>query len=205
RLERGPRLAPRDDHVDLAGGDGEEVGRADPGQDRTGPVLEDDDRRVPAAAVLEARDGVPDLRLQLLLQRQVERRAPGAGGRDVAFGPEQELRGEVRREEVRGRSARADRLLAGSGDVLRPGVAERGHALHYLLTALPGADRVDERVVPRRRAGEPGEERGLAEAQVPGRPAEVEPRRRLDAHGALAERHPVQVLLEDRRLVEMGL
>src|SRR5690606_25086401 len=41
--------------------------------------------------------------------------------------------------------------------------------------------------------------------QVPGRPAEVEPRRGLDADGALPEWHAVQVLLEDRRLVEVRL
>src|SRR5690606_3772788 len=151
----------------------------------------------PRAALLQDGDGVPDLRLQLLLERQVERRAPGAGGRDVAFGPEQELRGEVRREEVRGRGVRTDRLLASASDVVRAGEPERGHALQHAVAALAGAGRVDEGVVPRGRAGEPGEERGLAEAQVPGRPAEVEPRRGLDADGALPEWHAVQVLLED--------
>ena len=87
--------------------------------------------------------------------------------------------------------ARARATVAG---VAKPPVTSRASAA---ARRAPGPARRDQRIVGRRRPREPGEQRGLAEAELGGVGAEVEPGRGFHADGALPQRHPVEVLLED--------
>ena len=75
--------------------------------------------------------------------------------------------------------------------------AELGHAPEHHVAPPLGRGPVLERRVARRRTGQPGEQRGLAQVELGDRLAEVGPRGRLDAVRALAEVHLVQVHLED--------
>ena len=148
-----------------------------------------------------------DLALQLLLQAEVERRAPGAGGRcAVPLAPAHHPRGEMRREERRSAGRREQRLgprrdppPRWSRSPRRPGRTSACARRRF------GAAAGDQRIVARRRPRQPGEQRRLAEAQRPRRGREVQRRAGLDTRCALSQRHAVEVLLQDRLLVEVPL
>jgi hypothetical protein len=77
----------------------------------------------------------------------------------------------------------------------------RSSAARRRAAARPGATRI----VARWRTREPGQQRGLAQAQVGRVAPEVEIGGRFDADRTLPQRHAVEVLLEDRLLAEMPL
>ena len=62
-----------------------------------------------------------------------------------------------------------------------------------------------QRIIPAGCPGQSGEQRSLTGGDIPRRGAEVERRGLLDPDGALPQRHPVQVLLQDHLLGEMGI
>ena len=69
--------------------------------------------------------------------------------------------------------------------------------LQHDVAALGGAPHVDERALPLRRLEDAGDERRFVERQLLVRLVEIEPRRRLDTVGAVAEVHLIAVDRED--------
>ncbi len=136
-----------------------------------------------------------NLSLERPLEREVEG-SPGSGSAPEAIGPTEQPTGEVRRLERRTRSRPEDWLVSSPANFLgKRGPAPGQPVEHHVATARRGRQR-HQRIVPTRRLGESSQKRRLTEAQVGGRSAEVEPGGGFDPDGALAERHPVQVLLE---------
>ena len=128
-------------------------------------------------------------------------------GRSSPGPADEHARSEVGREETgvcRGRSssgsarARATARAEAIALAAEPPERERRGAVR----ARP---RRDQRIVARRRVRQAREQRRLAQAQLGGGGPEVERGRGLDADGALPQRHAVQVLLENRLLVEVAL
>ena len=94
-------------------------------------------------------------------------------------------------------AARDDRLLLRRVGLGLRDVALVGHALQHDVAARRRALHVHERALPLGRLEDAGDERRLLERQLLVRLVEVEPRRRLDAVGAVAEVHLVAVDRED--------
>ena len=84
-------------------------------------------------------------------------------------------------------------------------VAKLGHPTQHVLLPLLGAVRIGDRVVERRRFGQTGKHRDLAEVQLIERFAEVRLRGRAETVGALAEVNLVDIELEDFLLVQAVL
>jgi hypothetical protein len=147
---------------------------------------------------------VADLRLERRLQAEVERRAPlTARHRALPSGFLEHVGGEVRRQERRRGVVHQHRLEIGPLHVLGPCEAERRHAGERDTAARAGALDRDQRVVARRGVRERSEERSLCEAQAAGVRVEIQICRGGDARRSLTQRHAVQVLLENRLLVEV--
>src|SRR3954451_12433084 len=108
----------------------------------------------------------------------------------------------ARRVVVVAPDAEAHPLRAVGRDLLD--IALVGHPLQDVVPAGLGGARVEERVVLRRRLGQAGEQRRLAELELACGLVEEQARAGLDAHGGLAadgpERYAVQVLREDPEL-----
>ena len=91
-------------------------------------------------------------------------------------------------------------LREGLSGVRRGDLAVADHRVEHDLLPVLGGRPVDERVVDRRTADDPGEHRRLRQVKVLGRLVEIDLRRGRGAPCGVSEEHAVQVPLEDLRL-----
>ena len=206
RLERGSRLSRRDDHVHLTRAVRPEIGRADPREYLARAVVENDDGRLLYTAFAHDLHRVAHFRLEPGLEGEIERGAPQAVDRLPSLvAPSEQAAREMRCEERRRGPLGKERLGGCACQFGVGSVARVPHADERL-----GAPRLRppgryEWVGSGRSAGQPGEQRGLREAQLGGGCVEIETRAGGDPDRALAEGDAVQVLLEDRLLGEVTL
>jgi hypothetical protein len=169
-------------------------------------LVEDVARRAPpAVALVVGAQSVLERAVGEFLQPRIERRPDVEAvlvqhfGAVVAFEMLADFLDEERRDarRLRRRAARDDRLRLGGVSLRLRDVAFVGQPLQHDVAALGGAPHVHERTLPLRRLEDAGNQRRFVERELLVRFVEIQPRRRLDTVGAVAEVHLVAVDRED--------